>query len=198
MTRQRSRKRLNDTAAAPQAGLWAFGRREVVQGVAGAALYAVLFWVFKAFPLPIPLRPDVFIRPSLAVPLFVGLMFGPAVGGFTGVVGHVAGDLLTGAGLNWPWALGSGLMGVIPGLARYFVSEFRTPREFGLAELFTLLGVWGGSAFAALVGETLVLRRSDLAAGLNKTMAEGLTGTLNGGLLMPTLILIWNALRERR
>jgi uncharacterized membrane protein len=173
--------------------LWQFTNREIVDSAAGALIYAVLYWVFKAFPMQVPLGEGIFLRPGVLVPLFVGLMFGPLVGGATGIVGHVVGDLLAAAGFNLWWALGSGLMGFIPGLAAYFVREYETIRDYALAELFVALGVWGGSAFGALVGEALVLRQNDFAPAMSKFVSEGLTGSLNGLLLMPALILIWKA-----
>ena len=173
--------------------LWKFTNREIVNSAAGALLYAVLYWVFKAFPMPLPFNQEIFIRPGVLVPLFMGLMFGPLVGGVTGVVGHIVGDLLAAAGFNLWWALGSGLMGFIPGLSLYFIREYETLRDYALAELFVLLGVWGGSA----VGEALILRQNDFAAGMSKFVSEGLTGSINGLLLMPVLILIWKAYRAR-
>ena len=176
--------------------LWQFTNREIVNSAAGALLYAVLYWVFKAFPMPLPINQEIFIRPGVLVPLFMGLMFGPLVGGATGVAGHLVGDLLAAAGFNLWWALGSGLMGFIPGLSLYFIREYETIRDYALAELFVLLGVWGGSAVGALVGEALILRQGDFAAGMSKFVSEGLTGSINGLLLMPVLVLIWKAYRR--
>jgi energy-coupling factor transport system substrate-specific component len=184
-------------ATMDKSALWKFTNREIVNSAAGALIYAVLYWVFKAFPIPLPFNQEIFIRPSVLVPLFMGLMFGPLVGGVTGVVGHVVGDLLVAAGFNLWWALGSGLMGFIPGLSLYFIREYKTIRDYALAELFVALGVWGGSAMGALVGDALILRQSDFAAGTSKFVSEGLTGSINGLLLMPVLILIWKAYRSR-
>ncbi len=185
------------TAMLDKTDLWKFTNREIVNSAAGALLYAVLYWVFKAFPMPLPFNQEIFIRPGALVPLFMGLMFGPLVGGATGVAGRLVGDLLAAAGFNLWWALGSGLMGFIPGLAFYFIREYDTIRDYALAELFVALGVWGGSAVGALVGDALILRQGDFAAGMSKFVSEGLTGSINGLLLMPVLILIWKAYRTR-
>jgi energy-coupling factor transport system substrate-specific component len=177
--------------------LWKFTNREIVNSAAGALVYAVLYWVFIAFPMPLPFNQEIFIRPSVLAPLFMGLMFGPLVGGVTGIVGHIVGDLLAAAGFNLWWALGSGLMGFIPGLSLYLIREYETIRDYALAELSVALGVWGGSAVGALVGDALILRQGDFAAGTSKFVSEGVTGSLNGLLLMPVLILIWKAYRSR-
>ena len=183
------------TTTMNKADLWKFTNREIVNSAAGALIYAVLYWVFKAFPMPLPFNQEILIRPGVLVPLFLGLMFGPLVGGVTGIVGHIVGDLLAAAGFNLFWILGSGLMGFIPGLALYFIREYETIRDYALAELFVALGVWGGSATGALVGDALILRQGDFAAGMSKFVSEGVTGSLNGLLLMPLLILIWKAYR---
>jgi energy-coupling factor transport system substrate-specific component len=185
------------TAMLDKTTLWKFTNREIVNSAAGALLYAVLYWVFKAFPMPLPFNQEIFIRPGVLVPLFMGLMFGPLVGGVAGVVGHLVGDLLAAAGFNLFWILGSGLMGFIPGLALYFIWEYDTIRDYALAELFVALGVGGGGAMGALVGEALILRQGDFAAAMRKFVSEGLTGSINGLLLMPALILIWKAYRSR-
>jgi hypothetical protein len=49
----------------------------------------------------------------------------------------------------------------------------------------------------ALAGDALILRQGDFAAGMSKFVSEGVTGSLNGLLLMPVLILIWKAYRSR-
>jgi energy-coupling factor transport system substrate-specific component len=183
------------TATMDKSELWKFGNREIVNSAAGALLYAVLYWVFKAFSMPIPIGQNIFLRPGVLVPLFMGLMYGPWVGGLTGLAGHVVGDLLAASGFNLFWAVGSGLMGFIPGLSLYLIREYETLRDYALAELFVLLGAWGGAAFGALVGGVLILRQSDFAAGMSILVSEGLTTTLNGVLLVPALILIWNAYR---
>ncbi|MBF8282415.1 MAG: hypothetical protein HW378_1330 [Anaerolineales bacterium] len=40
------------TATMDKNALWKFTNREIVNSAAGALLYAVLYWVFKAFPMP--------------------------------------------------------------------------------------------------------------------------------------------------
>jgi len=49
--------------------------------------------------------------------MFFGYAFGPVVGFFTGAVGNMVGDALTGFGLSPQWSIGNGLVGFIAGLA---------------------------------------------------------------------------------
>lgn len=95
------------------------GTREVVMMAIGAALYGVLSWVFNI--VPVPSVSLVSLRPVVAIPIFFGFAFGPAVGFFTGAFGNVLGDALTGWGVFPVWDIGNGLMGLIPGLAGMYL-----------------------------------------------------------------------------
>ncbi|HMQ33184.1 MAG TPA: ECF transporter S component [Chloroflexaceae bacterium] len=98
--------------------MWQIGTREVVYMAIGAALYGVLSWVTNIFPLPsISL---VSLRPAVVIPIFFGIAFGPVVGFFSGFMGNVLGDALTGWGVYPLWCVGNGLMGMIPGLIHGF------------------------------------------------------------------------------
>lgn len=94
---------------------WAISTREVVFMAIGAALYGVLGWATAALRIPGPFNSQ--IRPGVAIPMFFGAIFGPWVGFFTGFVGNVIIDLLSGYGFSWNWSLGNGLLGLIAGLA---------------------------------------------------------------------------------
>jgi hypothetical protein len=101
-----------------QAEIWQVGTREVVFMALGAALYGFLSWFFNS--IPVPSVSLVSLRPTVAIPVFFGIAFGPVVGFFTGFVGNVLGDALTGWGVFPVWDLGNGLIGLIPGLVLAF------------------------------------------------------------------------------
>jgi uncharacterized membrane protein len=98
--------------------IWRVGTREVVYMAIGAALYGVLSWIFNT--IPVPSVSLVSLRPTVVIPIFFGFAFGPVVGFFTGFVGNILGDALTGWGVFPVWDVGNGLMGLIPGLAMVF------------------------------------------------------------------------------
>jgi uncharacterized membrane protein len=95
--------------------IWQIGTREVVYMAIGAALYGVLSWITNAI-FPLPSISLVSLRPSVVIPVFFGIAFGPVVGFFSGFVGNILGDALTGWGVYPLWDVGNGLMGMIPGL----------------------------------------------------------------------------------
>jgi uncharacterized membrane protein len=52
--------------------------------------------------------------------MFFGYAFGPVVGLFTGAVGNMFADALTGFGLSPQWCIGNGLVGMIAGMHMLF------------------------------------------------------------------------------
>ena len=97
--------------------IWEVGTREVVYMSIGAALYAILSYLFNGTVFVVPSVSQVALRPAVAIPMFFGYAFGPTVGFFTGAVGNMFGDALTGFGLSPQWSVGNGLIGLVAGLA---------------------------------------------------------------------------------
>jgi uncharacterized membrane protein len=101
-------------------GAWDVGTREVVYMAIGAALYAVLSYLFNGTVFAVPSVSQVALRPAIAIPMFFGYTFGPTVGFFAGAVGNMFGDALTGFGLSPQWSIANGLVGMIAGMAVLF------------------------------------------------------------------------------
>ncbi len=99
---------------------WEVGTRQVVWMAIGAALYAVFSWVLNGTVFLVPSISQVTLRPAIAIPIFFGYAFGPIVGFFSGAVGNMFGDALTGFGLFPQWSIGNGLVGFIAGLPMLF------------------------------------------------------------------------------
>ncbi|MCL4528884.1 MAG: ECF transporter S component [Chloroflexi bacterium] len=105
---------------------WEVGTREVVWMAIGAALYAVFSWLFNGTVFVVPSLSQVSLRPAIAIPMFFGYAFGPVVGFFSGAVGNMFGDALTGFGLSPQWSIGNGLVGFIAGLWMLFPNKKRS------------------------------------------------------------------------
>ncbi len=105
---------------------WEVGTREVVWMAIGAALYAVFSWLFNGTVFVVPSLSQVSLRPAIAIPMFFGYAFGPVVGFFSGAVGNMFGDALTGFGLSPQWSIGNGLVGFIAGMALLFKDKKRS------------------------------------------------------------------------
>lgn len=107
-----------------QSEAWEVGTRQVVYMAIGAALYGVFNYIFNTIPMPSVSQ--VSLRPSVCIPVFFGFVFGPVVGFFTGAVGNILGDFITGWGVYPAWDIGNGLMGMVPGLVLLFADKKRS------------------------------------------------------------------------
>jgi uncharacterized membrane protein len=91
----------------------------------------------------VPSLSQVSLRPAIAIPMFFGYAFGPVVGFFSGAVGNMFGDALTGFGLSPQWSIGNGLVGFIAGLPLLFKDKKKS--------LDTVLGVGAILSLIAMV-----------------------------------------------
>lgn len=106
--------------------IWQVGTREVVYMAIGAALYAVFSFLFNGTVFVVPSVSQVALRPAIVIPMFFGFTFGPVVGFFTGAVGNMFGDALTGFGLSPQWSIGNGLVGMVAGMVFLFKDKKRS------------------------------------------------------------------------
>ncbi|MGE5221933.1 MAG: ECF transporter S component, partial [Omnitrophica WOR_2 bacterium] len=112
--------------ATRSSNIWVVGTREVVYMAIGAALYAIFSYIFNGTVFLVPSISQVALRPAIVIPMFFGYTFGPAVGFFTGAVGNMFGDALTGFGLSPQWSIGNGLIGMIAGMVWLFKDKKRS------------------------------------------------------------------------
>ena len=131
-------------------GIWEVGTREVVYMAIGAALYAVLSYLFNGTVFVVPSVSQVALRPAISIPMFFGYTFGPVVGFFTGAVGNMFGDALTGFSLSPQWSIGNGLIGMIAGMVFLFKDKKRS--------MDTVL--WISAALALIATLVFILNRT--------------------------------------
>jgi uncharacterized membrane protein len=79
--------------------------------------------MFNGTVFVVPSLSQVALRPAIAIPMFFGYAFGPVVGFFSGAVGNIFGDALTGFGLSPQWSIANGLIGFIAGLPMLFADK---------------------------------------------------------------------------
>ncbi len=89
------------------------------------------------------------LRPAIAIPMFFGYAFGPIVGFFTGAVGNMFGDAISGFGLSPQWSIGNGLVGFVAGLPALFIDRKKA----------TDMVLWVGGALALLATAMFFLNR---------------------------------------
>jgi uncharacterized membrane protein len=110
----------------------------------GTTLYTVAAYVFDAL-IPLSVG-QIALRPMVCIPILFGYAFGPVVGFFTGAVGSLMGDFLTGWGVFPAWVIGSGLTGMIPGLTTLLAKDRRNLR-FLSSLVIVLIAVVAGIIF---------------------------------------------------
>ncbi len=190
--------------------IWEIGTRQVVYMAIGAALYAIFSYLFNGTVFVVPSVSQVALRPAIAIPMFFGYAFGPVVGFFTGAVGNMFGDALTGFGLSPQWSIGNGLVGLVAGMVALFPDKKKSMNtvliiSVVLAVLATLIffvnrnvpnmlyfapdeGIFGDqqiSLFAglsAIVGLILVVAVRYLFAS-NEEVAAAVTWSMLGNLV---------------
>ncbi|MCK4742039.1 MAG: ECF transporter S component, partial [Anaerolineales bacterium] len=158
---------------------WTVGTREVVYMSIGAALYAVFSYLFNGTVFAVPSVSQVALRPAISIPMFFGYAFGPVVGFFSGAVGNMFGDALTGFGLSPQWSVANGLVGMISGMVALYADKKRSINTVliisavlaAIATLFWLLnptlanmmffdveaGIFGDAAISIFAGLSAVI-----------------------------------------
>lgn len=178
------------------AKMWGIGVRQIVYMALGAALYGGLSYLTNI--LQIPGASNVSFRPAIVIPLFFGAAFGPWVGLFTGGIGNLIGDYISGYGVFWNWDVGNGLIGFIAGLAMLYTwGRYRSTRAIVIAEIFAAVAVVVGIGFAAY-NDIWVAKLTPVAATTTEFLPAGLTDLVNGLILLPILIIAYNAAIARR
>jgi energy-coupling factor transport system substrate-specific component len=176
--------------------LWAVDSRTIVYSAIGAALYGVLVGLFK---VPLPGTTAVDVRPAFALVPFFGFAFGPIVGFFTGLVGNMIGDQISGWGAltSYNWSLANGVVGLLAGLAPLYLVGWLNR---GLPQKAAAGAIAG--AIAVVIGLLVVF--SDIVKdGLDFNGALGeyvpaVVGDLVATIiLVPILVYAWEPVRER-
>jgi uncharacterized membrane protein len=170
----------------------------------------VFSYLFNGTVFVVPSVSQVALRPAIAIPMFFGYAFGPTVGFFTGAVGNMFGDALTGFSLSPQWSVGNGLVGMIAGIALLFADKRKGMNTVliisavlaAIATIFWLLnpslanmmfynppaGIFGDAtitwfaALSAVIGFVLVLIVR-FAFGQNVDVAAAVTWSMLGDLL---------------
>ncbi|MEM3870816.1 MAG: ECF transporter S component [Candidatus Korarchaeum sp.] len=161
----------------------------VVAMAIGTALYAAFNVFFNV--LQLPGTQLVTLRPSVAIPMFFGYAFGPVVGFVSGFLGNVISDAISWGGFWWNWDVGNGLLGLIPGLASYFISKediFRRRGYFACVVLAVLASVIG-MGFAAYTDYLFGYGISTIEeATYALFIPAAVTDAVNGAIITPILV----------
>ena len=172
--------------------MWAVTTRVIVYAAIGAALYGVA----AVFSILIPGTANVSVRPAFALVTFFGFAFGPIVGFFTGFVGNMIADQISGWGLltSWNWSLANGFAGLLAGV--FGVTLARTiSNRLLLAAVAAALAVVIGFLF---VFTDMVLGTADsFDVALTANYLPVITSNLIAAIILtPLLVAAWEPIRN--
>ncbi|MBW2560083.1 MAG: ECF transporter S component [Deltaproteobacteria bacterium] len=165
------------------------GARTLILVIAAALVYGFL----NAYSsrLLLPSAPFIALRPQVALPFFLGFVFGPWVGFLTGFLGNMIGDGLSGYGYwhFWNWHIANGIYGLLPGFAHYFgLKEIRTLRRFVIMETVVVATNVIAVGFAVLT-DLLWLKIMQFPESLNSWILPALiTNIVLSFVLVPLLL----------
>jgi energy-coupling factor transport system substrate-specific component len=173
--------------------LWSVTSRTIVYAAIGAALYAVL----GLFNFTLPGTQNVSIRPAYALVPFFGYAFGPIVGFFTGFVGNVAIDQITGYGAftAWNWSIANGLAGLLAGLIPVALGM-----RFGSNKIVTAAIV---AALSTIIGFIFVFTDIWVFGTAPETALTGsyipvvIANVISSVILTPILVAVWGPIQEQ-
>ncbi len=177
--------------------LWSFDVRKVVYSALGIALYAILSIIFNLVQLPNAGGGAIALRPGIVIPLLFGVLFGPIVGLLVGGLGNIIGDLISYHSFYWNWDLGNALIGFIAGLVViYTAGRYRNSRAIIYAEVASAIAIIVGIGFAAY--NDVWVSKISFAAATSEFITAGIPDLINGLILLPILIVAYNAATRAR
>jgi uncharacterized membrane protein len=174
--------------------LWEVTSRTIVYAAVGAALYAVL----GLFNFVLPGTQNVYVRPAYALVPFFGYAFGPIVGFFTGFVGNIAIDQITGYGAftAWNWSLANGLAGLLAGiLPVYMGSRLSSGNKLIGAAIVAVVATVIGFAF--VVTDIWVFGTAPEAVLTGSYIPVVIANVLSAAILTPVLVAVWGPIQEQ-
>ena len=176
--------------------LWSVDSRTIVYSAIGAALYGVLVGLFK---VPLPGTTAVDVRPAFALVPFFGFAFGPVAGFFTGLVGNMIGDQISGWGAltSYNWSLANGAAGLLAGLAPLYLAGWLNGSIGRKAAAGAVAGAVGVVIGFLIVFSDIVKDGLDFNAALGEYVPAVVGDLVATIILVPILVYAWEPVRER-
>ena len=168
--------------------------RQILYGLIGAFLYALLYWITSRYP--ISLLGIIVFRPAVAILVFFGIAYSPWAGLLAGFIGHTLGDLLSSGDFYWNWSLGMALIGMVPGFVKIAVKAFSSVPGILKAVGWSTLGIAVGTMFASLM--EMIVSGIDLRTAVVEYFPLAFLGNFACALvLLPIFMIIFAGLALR-
>ncbi len=168
-----------------------FSAKQFVPMAVGTLLYAALTIPFNVLEV-FNAGGVIAVKPTVAIPMFFGIVFGPITGFVVGLIGNILSDFVSFGGFFWNWEIGNGLLGAIPGIA-YFVmkrTDWTKKRGVAITAILAVVASVVGIGFATMTDYAfqigLGLGTADSALAEFYSFAGNYA--LNGAILTPILL----------
>ena len=174
------------------AAMWEVTTRVIVYAAIGAALYGVLAF----FSILIPGTANVSVRPAFAIVTFFGFAFGPIVGFFTGFVGNMIADQISGWGLltSWNWSLANGLVGLLTGVFGVWLAR-SIPNRLLLAAVASALAIVIGFLF--VFTDIWLGTADDVSVAFSANYLPVVVANLIAAVILtPIMVAAWEPIKE--
>ena len=175
--------------------IWAFLFRQILYIALGALLYFIISWLNVSY-FQMGVR-NVSFYPATAIVALFGVVFGPLVGLFTGLLGKTALDYVADWGFYWNGILAYGLIGLIAGFGKVAIQDFRSIRQIAGAILWSCVGALVGALVLA-VPEVFLGEISLKIALLNNFLPEFIGNLVVIVVLLPLSMLAVAALNRNQ
>ncbi|NMC85302.1 MAG: hypothetical protein GYA58_08445 [Anaerolineaceae bacterium] len=140
-------------AAAPsERKMWKLGKRELLAGLIGMAIYiatAVVWNLLDVRPIPTSFG-EINIYPATIIPIFVGLVFGPLAGVLAGGLGSFLTNIVLGYGASFLGPFSLAILGFVPGLIWTKLTIYKSGKDILLAEAMGAVGIITSDLFLAI------------------------------------------------
>jgi uncharacterized membrane protein len=151
------------------------------------------------FKVPLPGTTAVDVRPAFALVPFFGFAFGPIAGFFTGLVGNMIGDQISGWGAltSYNWSLANGAAGLLAGLAPLYLAGWLNGPISRKAAAGAIAGAIGVVIGFLIVFSDIVKDGLDFNAALGEYVPAVVGDLVATIILVPILVYAWEPVRER-
>ena len=166
-----------------------FSAKQIVAMAVGTALYAALTIPFNVFQIP-GAGGLIAVRPTVAIPMLFGFVFGPITGFVAGLLGNILSDFVSFGGFFWNWDIGNGLLGAITGIAYFVISRtnWTKAKTLAIAAGLAIIASVVGIGFAAMTDYIFQIGLSTMDAALAEFYSAAGTDAINGAILTPILL----------
>jgi energy-coupling factor transport system substrate-specific component len=165
--------------------------------IVGIVLYGAITIPFNS--MWIPTTGLVSLRPTVAIPLLFGFLFGPVVGFATGLFGNLISDFFSFGSFFWNWDIGTGLIGLVAGIGYFLVKREDRSKSRGLilSVILSVVGSIVGIGFATATDYLLGIGMISSTMTLTEFATATLTDAINGAILTPILLCLYHFLTSR-